>query len=196
MAELTAEDVEAFTNGRLVNDGGGGEVTRMLNTALAVARRHVGWHVSPVREDDEIVLDGPGGRRLQLPTRNIGAIASIEEDGAVTDPALYVKSADVPGLVMRRSGRWTCELSGITVTLDHGYTEDEAADWRQAILTMVDQMSQVPTVQAGAGALIRKRVDDIEYQWSDSEISALAEGSLFSVESILDSYSRQPVYFA
>lgn len=196
MAELTAEDVEDFTKGRLEDDGGTGEVTRMLNAALVAARRYVGWHVSPVRENDELIVDGPGGRRLQLPTRNIIAIVSIEEDGTAVDSALYVKSADVPGLVVRRSGRWTCEPSGIAATVDHGFTEDEAADWRQAILTMVDQMSQVPKDDSGSGRLVRKRVDDVEYEWSDSEMSGLAGDSLFTVSHILDSYSRQPVYFA
>ncbi len=192
MAELTAEDVENFTRGRLQADDD--EVARMLNAALVVARRYTGWHVSPIVEGDVLVLDGPGGRRLQLPTRRIIAIDSIEENGTPTAAERYAVSAEVPGLVVRRSGSWTCETSGISVTLDHGYSEEEAADWRQAILAMVDQMSQMPKSDTGSGALVRKKIDDVEYQWA--ETVSIAEDALFSVSYILDSYARQQVYFA
>lgn len=193
MAELTAEDVEAFTNGRLTDDGGTGEVTRMLKAALTVARRYTGWVVSPVEEAAVFILDGPGGRKLHLPTGKILSVNTIEEDGDVTDSSVYAVSANVPGLVVRKTGRWTRELAGITATVDHGYTEEEAADWRQAILTMVDQMSRVSTVQ-GVGPLIRKKIDDVEYQWSDT--AAAAEEALFSVCNVLDFYRLMPVYFS
>lgn len=198
MTELTAADVEAFTKGRLADDDGDGEVTRLLNAALAAARRYAGWHVSPVREADEITVDGPGGTRLKLPTKRIISVDSIEEDGETLATDTYVLSADVPGLLVRRRGCWTREFSGITVTLDHGYTEDEAADWRQAILTMVDQMSLIPVSGSGRSNLdlTRKRIDDVEYQWSDGKLAALADGVLFSVESLLFEYRIDPVFFA
>jgi hypothetical protein len=82
--------------------------------------------------------------------------------------------------------------------MDHGYTEAEAADWRQAILSMVDQMSSLP-VSAGAGRsdadLIRKTVADIEYQWNPGQVMAMAEKVLISVSHILDSYRLPAVEF-
>ncbi|AVO21613.1 head-to-tail connector complex protein [Mycobacterium phage MooMoo] len=199
MAELTAADVSAFTGGRLADDGGDGEVTRALKAALAAARGDsgAGWHVSPVRAET-LIVDGPGGRKLRLKTRKIVSISSIEENGEILDPSSYVVSADVPGLIIRRRGSWTCELAGIAITWEHGFAEDEAADWRQAILTMVDQMSLVPVGQSGRSSmdLTRKRIDDVEYQWSDGKLAALAGDALFSVASIINSYSLKPVYFA
>ncbi|QSM03942.1 head-to-tail adaptor [Mycobacterium phage prophiGD91-2] len=194
MTELTTADVEAFTKGRLKESDD--EVGRLLNAALAAARRYTGWHVSPVREADEITVDGPGGTRLKLPTKRIISVDSMEEDGETLAADTYVLSADVPGLVVRRKGCWTREFSGITVTLDHGYAEAE--DWRQAILTMVDQMSLIPIGGSGRSNLdlTRKRIDDVEYQWSDGKLAALAEGVLFSVESLLFDYRIDPVFFA
>lgn len=191
MAELTAADVEAFTGGRLVDDDGDGETTRMLSAALAVARRHCGWHVSPVAEGVEMTLDGPGGRKLYLPTQKIVGIDEIAESDVAVDDSHYVVSAGVPGLVVRTVGRWTTAVAGVSVTLDHGFSEDEAADWRQAVLSMVDEMSKAGST--GDGPLVRKRVDDVEYQWS---YQSAAESALWSSRMVLDSYQLLPVFHA
>lgn len=190
MAELTGEDVATFTNDRLADTE---EVQRLLAAALTVARREVGWHVSPVRQDT-LTVDGMGGRKLYLPTGKVVELRAVANDGATVDLSKVAVSADVAGLVVLKSGRWTCEFSGITVELEHGYTEDEAADWRQAILTMVDQMSLVPITESGRSGseLVRKRVDDVEYQWAER----LAEQALWSVSSILDGYRLPQVLFA
>lgn len=191
MAELTAADVEAFTGGRLADDDGDGETTRMLSAALAVARRHCGWHVSPVAEDAQITLDGPGGRKLYLPTQKITAISEVTESGVTVDDSHYVASAGVPGLVVRTVGRWTTALAAISVTLDHGFTEEEAADWRHAVLSMVDEMSK--SGSTGDGPLVRKKIDDVEYQWS---YQTAAESALWSSRMVLDSYQLLPVFHA
>lgn len=196
--ELTAVDVDDFTNGRLRDDAGGGETTRLLNAALTVARRRVGWHVSPVIEDDEIVTDGPGWYKLYLPTRKIVTVASIEDGGVEVDAADYVVAANVPGLVIRTAGTWSDDMSAITVTLDHGFTAAEAADWRQAILMMVDQMSMAKAAATGTRAdvdLVRKKVNNVEYQWTDGQSLALAETAVFSVENILCGYELIPALF-
>lgn len=191
MAELTAADVHAFTGGRLVDDEGDGETTRMLSAALAVARRYCGWHVSPLIEDAEIVLDGPGGRKLYLPTQKIHAIGGITESGADVPDSAYVVSAGVPGLVVRTVGRWSTAVAGIAVTLDHGFSEEEAADWRHAVLSMVDEMSK--SGSTGDGPLVRKKIDDVEYQWS---YQTAAESALWSSRLVLDSYQLLPVFHA
>lgn len=192
MSELSAADVESFTKGRLPDDDGDGETTRMLSAALAAARRHCGWHVSPVIEDAEIVLDGPGGCKLYLPTRKILSIGEITESGTTVEDATYAVSAGIQGLVVRTSGRWSNAIGAIRVTLDHGFTEDEAADWRQAVLSMVDEMSEAGGA-TGDGPLIRKRVDDVEYQWSYQNAAASA---IWSAESVLSSYQLMPVFYA
>lgn len=196
MPELSAADVEAFTGGRLVDDDGSGppgETTRMLQAALAVARREVGWPVSPV-VDVSLVLDGPGARVLHLPTRRLTELAAVSEDGTVLDVERLEWSES--GWVRKLSGGcWTARYRGLSVEMTHGYTEDEAADWRQAILAMVDQMSLVPVGVGGRSAadLTRKKIDDVEHQWSDGKYAALADSVLWSVTHIIDQYRLTPV---
>lgn len=195
MAELTAADVEAYTKGRL--QASDPEVQRMLNAALAAARGYCGWHVSPLKTGDVQALDGTGKPRLHLRTLKVVAVTAVTEDDVSIDPADVVVSKVVPGRLRKKNRScWSCRDDAIEVTMNHGFTEAEAADWRQAILSMVDQMSLMP-VSGETGRsdadLVRKRVDDVEYQWSDGKYAALAEQVLFSVNSILDRYRILPV---
>lgn len=192
MAELTVADVETFTRGRLLASDP--VVQDILDAALVRARNYVGQHVSPVVEDDVVTLDGPGGRELFLPTGKIGSVASVVENGATIDPTNYVVSSNTR-MLYRKDARWTTEYAGITVTYTHGFTETEAADWRRAILMMVDRMSREQ--QSGARSsedLVRKKVDVVEYEWVDW--SAAADRAITSVESILDHYQLTPSGFA
>jgi hypothetical protein len=192
MGELTAADVDLYTGGRLLASDP--EVQRTLNAALVIARREVGWYVSPVIEET-VVLDGPGSRILNLPTRRLLTLTSVEEDGtALTLTDLTWAAGGPPGLlerpvsVRKRSrGWWSCDYQAIEVVMTHGYTEDEAADWRQAILQMVDQMSVVNTSGRGDADLVSKRVDDVTYSWSPS-YTAAGEDALIGMRSILDDY--------
>jgi len=191
--ELTTADVETFTRGRLLASDP--VVEDILDAALVRARNYVGWAVSPLIEDDVVTLDGPGDRRLFLPTTKIVSVTSIVENGATVDPANYVPSADIPRMIYREDAAWTCDYAGITVVYDHGFTEEEAADWRRAILLMVDRMSREQ--QSGARSdddLVRKRVDDVEYQWIDYSDSA--NRAITSVESILYQFCLTPSGFA
>lgn len=193
MAELTTADVETFTRGRL--SAGDPVVQDILNAALVRARNYTGWVVSPQVADDAVTIDGPGGRELFLPTGRIVSIASIVENGTTVTSSDYVVSSDIRRMVYRKNTCWTSEFAGITVTYTHGYTEEEAADWRRAILLMVDRMSREQ--QSGARSkedLVRKKVDVVEYQWVDW--SAAADRAITSVESMLDHYQLAPSGFA
>ena len=179
MPELTTADVETFTRGRL--SASDPVVQDILDAALVRARNYVQWPVSPVVDGDVVTLDGPGGGELVLPTRKIGSVASIVENGRTVDPSSYVVSAATQRMIYRKNGCWTSEYAGITVTYTHGYTEEEAADWRRAILQMVDRMAR--SQQSGARSdddLKRKHVDDVEYEWVDW--SAAADREITSVE--------------
>lgn len=200
MPELTADDVERFTNSRLLADDE--EVQRMLKAALVLARREAGWHVSPVVEDFDVVLDGPDSRILTLPTRKLVTLTSIVEDGTTLDLAdLRWSVGGPPGILERpvsvrkkSGGFWSADYQAIEVTMDHGYTEDEAADWRQAVLTLVDQMGSLVGVGRGESDLVTKKVDDVTYSWGNP-YSATAEGVLFSVKNILCDYTLPRLEF-
>lgn len=193
MPELTVADVETFTRGRL--SATDPVVQDILDAALVRARNYTGWSVSPVIEDDVVTIDGPGGRELFLPTRKIVSIDSIVENGTTVDVSSYVVSSNLERMVYRKNGCWTADYVGITVTYTHGFDEDEAADWRRAILQMVDRMAR--SQQSGARSdedLKRKHVDDVEYEWIDW--SAAANREITSVESVLDHYCLVPSGFA
>lgn len=192
MAELSTDDVVAFTGGRLADDD---ETQRLLDTALVVARRYCGWHVSPVRTDDEIIMDGPGGTELFPPTRNIVELTEVINDGTPLEvgssaaiPEVVVP-ASAPWKIVRLAGTWSTQYSGIEITMSHGFTEVEAADWRQAILSMVDQMGS--SSGRSDADLVGKQVDNVIYRWVP-----LAEEALFAVKPILDNYELRPVFLA
>lgn len=185
-AELTAEDVAAFTGGRLAADNP--QTQDMLDAALAVARKYCGWHVSPVRLDDEFTLDGKGGTQLFPPTRRILDLVEATSDG-VDVTANCVVPAQAQWKIVLSTGVWSTAYNGITVQMDHGYHAAEASDWRYAILTMVDQMSS--TSGRPDSALVQKQVDTVVYQWA-----AAAEEALWSVKSVLERYEILPVLLA
>lgn len=201
MAELTPADVQTYTSGRL--SASEPEVQAMLDAALVTARRHVGWHVSPVKEADEITIDGPDSRVLWLPTRKLVALTAVSENGTALDVStIGISVGDGPeqsrpiALRKRSGGFWTSNYGGIEVTMTHGYTETEAADWRRAIMAMVDQMSLLPVAAAtgtspfGVSSI---RVDDVAYGYRAYD--AMAEEVLFSVMPTLNGYALPRMEF-
>jgi len=202
MPELSAADVNEFTGGRLADDEGDGTTTDMLNAALAAARRAVGWHVSPVRTADEVIIDGPDSRILYLPTRKLNDLTNVDEDGTTLVPATSLRwnAGSPPGgysepvrVRKRSNGWWTDQYQAIIVTMDHGYTEDEAADWRYAVLSMVNSMAMV-TTGVSEDMLIRKTVDDVTLGYA-SPFSALAEEAVGSVSRVLSDFALPVVEY-
>ncbi|WP_374159082.1 hypothetical protein ACEWX3_07620 [Mycobacterium sp. G7A2] len=142
MAELTTQDVHAYTGGRLASSAD--ETTRLLNTALNLARRYCGWHVTPV-QTETVVMDGPGSTLLVLPTLQLESLTAIVEDGVTVD--LDYVGHSPRGLLLKKPGyvgggngyRWSSAYSGISVTMTHGF--EEAPEWQSAVLSYVDRTS-------------------------------------------------------
>lgn len=169
MAELAHSDLPAATLALFANTTA---AQAAIDTALAAARRYCGWHVSPVRTNAEVTVDGPGGRVLSLPTLNLVSVSEVDDDGVTVDSAdLRVSRI---GVVSKRSGGcWSAEFGAITATITHGFTETEASDWRAAIVSIVDARARATT--RDSGDLKRKRVDDVEYEWFESLVSSNSE---------------------
>jgi hypothetical protein len=110
------------------------------------AQRYCGWHVTPVKEGDEVTLDGPGGRLLMLPTLALVELTSVIEDGVevpITD--LYVSKA---GMVKKKSGGcWSRHFGSIVVTMTHGYAS--APNFEAAVASMSQRLS----LEAAGGRL-------------------------------------------
>ncbi|MEV5360582.1 hypothetical protein AB0K45_09585 [Micrococcus luteus] len=175
MADLTPDAVAAYTSGRLAADDA--ETQRLLSAGLAAARRFCGWHVTGVREDDEVTLDGPGGELLVLPTLHLVELTGVVEHGVALDVDTDVH-VSARGLVRKRSGAcWSRHYGAITVTMNHGF--DDAADFNAAVLSFVDRSSY-----AAAGGR-RKAVGPFQY-----ETEAMAGASAFSTveRSLLEQY--------
>lgn len=190
MAELTVDDVVAYTGGRLGDDD---ETARMLAAALAAARRDVGWHVSPVATGAVFLRNGPGGHKLRLPTQKVVTLQAVTDNGVDLDvgdsgsggsgdddPDVTV-DPEAPWVLIRHHGHWSRRHAGIVVECDHGFTEDEAADWRQAILSMVDMMAGLSVTGRPDSDLQSKQVDDVVYRWGPAQ-------ALPGVEPILARY--------
>ncbi|MBB3752609.1 hypothetical protein FHT44_005121 [Mycolicibacterium sp. BK634] len=163
MAEdLTPADVEEYTDGRLPQGANGTQ--RALNAALARVRNYCGWHVSPVRSET-IVKNGTNDRWLSLPTLKIVEVTEVTECGVVLDLSTIKQSADEPGFLVKQCGHWRYGLSNIEVELSHGFTADEAADFREAVLGLIDTAS-LSIGSSNGGPVIFERVDDVETHWS------------------------------
>lgn len=197
MAELTVADVEQYTGGRLA--AAADETARLLAAALKAARRYCGWHVTPVQTDSGLVLDGPGGRVLSLPTLRVVSVSALSEDGVALDVGTglpgYDSTSDVlissVGLVRKVSGGcWSSKFGGISVSMQHGY--DDASDWQSGVLELVDRMSESAGSTAGdSGPLIGKSVDDVSYSWA---ALAVNEPKFFSrsMVALMDPYRIEP----
>jgi hypothetical protein len=125
--------VEEFTKGRLHRDAP--ETRRQLDVALAALRHYCGWHVMPV-VDTTLVLDGPGGKLLTLPTLNLRQVDWVVEDGVAIDPGDITWAAN--GRIVKRDGRrWSDRMSGVTVSFRHGF--DSLPDLETVMLTWIDR---------------------------------------------------------
>jgi hypothetical protein len=164
--ELTAADVEVYTGGRLA--AADPETQRMLDAALAAARREVGWNVSPVITES-LVMDGFGGRVLRLPTLKIVSVANVVNNGNPVDPSILTQAGQVGWLLFISQGCWSWRYAGITLDLTHGFSAEEAPDWREAILLMVSQMSELVITGRPDSDLASKQVDDVTYKWGAAQ---------------------------
>jgi hypothetical protein len=153
--DLTTEDLAAYTKGRLAADDP--ETQRALDAALARVRGHCYWHVSPVRTDT-LTVRGGGFSDITLPTLNVVEVISITEDGY----ALDLDSVTIwRNTLTKKSGCWR---GIVDVTLEHGYTAAEAADWRAVVLEIAAQ-DALNAGEYGSGPVVHFEVDDVVTKW-------------------------------
>jgi len=143
--------LEAFTKGKLRASD------ERVDTALAAVsseiRREAGWHISPRVPDHVMVLDGPGGTLVHLPSMKIQAISSIVNAGEIVDLAQVDVSRDT-GLARRRDGgSWTDRYGQLVVTLDHGHDRVDELVQLCLSLTARGLASPMGATREQAGAL-------------------------------------------
>lgn len=113
-----------------------------LEGASSMIRAYCGWHIAP-SITETLILDGPGGRVLGLPSRHVTGIATISQQSSIIASTGYKWSA--LGEVQRKDWSfWSTDYRDIEVTLTHGYTACPP-DLRQAILGIVTRALSSPT---------------------------------------------------
>ncbi len=94
-----------------------------LSVAQSAVRRYCGWHVAPVIEET-IQVDAGGGNVLLLPSGRVLEVTSVVSDGRdITSEVEWSENG-----TMIYSCRFSRALRGVSVTLKHGYTPEEAPD--------------------------------------------------------------------
>lgn len=141
--------------------------------AQSVIRSYCGWHIAPVVVQ-EIVLDGPGGTLLSLPTLRLVDVEFVENDGRpVTDPQW---SGD--GMIR---GHWSDRFRGIRARIRHGYDECPPE-----IIAAADRLLRTERL-AGMGTV---RIGGISVQAEAPQVASPALDPY--VVGILDRYRIQP----
>ena len=133
-----------------------------LVAASAAVRRWCRWHVSPVITET-VTLHGVGGHSLNLPTLRLVEVlaVSVTERGTGRVPVvvdLNPLTTDVEAAAagyLYRGACWPTRLSGVTVTMRHGYEPAEVPDLAQLLGVMVARGLGNPTgvTQAIVGSL-------------------------------------------
>lgn len=146
------EDVEAYTKGKL-----GAADLRVAQALAAVSRsirRRAGWHIFPLVTAHTLVLDGPGGAVLSLPTLKLVTLTSVTDDGTVLDPTADLRVSRETGLLKKRDGSsWSSHYGSVNVVMDHG--EEEVPDLANLALKLVARglASPMGATREQAGAL-------------------------------------------
>jgi len=173
MAELTVDDVQAFTKGRL--DPEDPETERILKAALRAARQFCGWRVNAVA-GEQLAVDSPGGRLLSLPTLALTELTSVVEDGVELDVSDLRVSTRLGNVTKKSGASWVSGYGAVVVTMTHGLDDPDDADFNQAVLQAVNALSQ--SASRADSSLKRKKVDDVEYEWFESAGSVIDKGLL------------------
>lgn len=150
-ALATPQEVEAYTKGKL--KAADLRVPAALAAVSRSIRRRAGWHIWPLVTAHTLVLDGPGGAVLSLPTLKLVTLTSIDDDGTVY-PVEDLRISRETGLIKKRSGaHWSTEYGAITVVMDHG--EEEVPDLANLALKLVSRglASTMGATREQAGAL-------------------------------------------
>lgn len=103
-----------------------------LNAANQAIRTECGWHVAPIITE-ELVLDGPGGTALLVPSKRVRSIISAVSDGR--DVTADVKFSRRAGVLTLASG-WSCDVGSIELTIEHGYAIEEVDDVAALVVTL------------------------------------------------------------
>lgn len=146
--------------------------------ALAAARRYCGWVVTPPVEGVTVTVEGRGGTVLSVPSLYVTEVTAVVEDGVTLDLDTLRVSQD--GTIRKVSGYWT-STGTVAVTMTHGYAT--APDFDAAVEQAATALTTAATREDPA--LKRKKVDDVEYEWTETASSQFLNEALLAPYRIL-----------
>lgn len=142
-----------------------------LNAANQAIRTECGWHVAPIITE-ELVLDGPGGTVLLVPSKRVRSIISATSDGV--DVTADVKFSRRAGVLTLASG-WSCDVGSIELTMLHGHTAEEVPDVAALIVTLTKRA-------ATAGAIVQQSIGSASVRLATGRDGLAAGVPLFESE--------------
>jgi hypothetical protein len=129
MALVTIEQFAGYLK-RSLTDLDAYTAQLMLDGACEAVIEYCGWHITPVLTET-VTVDGTGTPVQTLPTLNLVALDSVQENGVALDVARIDWSSN--GVMEKRlGGIWTTRRRGVTAGIQHGY--DVTPGW---IVTMI-----------------------------------------------------------
>ena len=153
----TPQELEIHTKGQIQQtdlrvDGVLAAISRSIRT-------YCGWHIWPVVESHTLVLDGPGGHTLFLPTGRLTNLRSVTEEGTILDLTATDLDTSMGLAALRKiNGWWTDRYGKLVVVIDHGWPE--VPDLKQTTLDIAARALASPM-----GAT-REQAGSISINWS------------------------------
>lgn len=181
MAPLaTPEQLATFTKGAIPADDP--RAALALGAISQAIRRRCGWHIAP-SVTETLVLDGPGGGYLGLPSMHVTELTAVKNDGLDVDVTTVEWSALGS---LRVAGTWSSRYRGVEVTLEHGYELDEVEDLVAVVLQVTARGLSSPLGQT------REQAGSLSIQWSTTAPGVAGGVAILEhEESIVDAY-RMP----
>ncbi|WP_461371825.1 hypothetical protein [Candidatus Darwinibacter acetoxidans] len=167
-----------LTGNQLAESSGGAlkigdpRLEAVANAASEAVRRYCRWHVTPVVEET-VVLDGTGGKVLQLPSMRVWDVSEVKIGGTVVPPDQYAWSA--AGLLELHGGlggwrEFPRVFRVVEVTFTHGY--HQAPD----LVAVAAQIGRFAL--ASPMGRTREQAGQIAVTWGASQGLAWTEGNL------------------
>lgn len=94
----------------------------VIDSVVADLRREAGWHIAPALPVT-LVLDGPDGPDLILPTLKLVEVVEIRDVSGSTPRVLTGWRASRTKGIVRRDTGWPCGFESIEVDVEHGYDD-------------------------------------------------------------------------
>lgn len=135
-----------------------------LDTAVAIVRRHCGWHIAPSRTDTYVRTTSAPAELVTLPSLHVTAVNEVTVDDADVDLAGIAWTTN--GLVrLRRAHSWGPIGSDVAVTYAHGHAIDDVADVIGIIAELAVRIAPAVTpTAAGTVAPVEETIAGYSYK--------------------------------